>query len=174
MADSIFAKATSLTIVKTSDGDKKNLVAKFKVGQVEIGFKSRPMRHMREDGVSIVDARIIDSTIVDINVFCTTLDEIKMLNSILEDRQNTYTVSSRGLIFRNMTMFNKSIKQDAEMLTASPVRFSMKQLKKEGGDEVVIPIVEQPPDSSLIGGGVRTVTKALQSLDELIAKVLRG
>ncbi len=178
MADSILssllAKSAALTIVRSVDTGNKNVAEKFRVAQVSVQFRSRPMRHMREDGISIVDARIIDATILNINVFCATLDEVRAVNTILEDRTSVYTVSSRGLVFRNMTMYDMAIIQSPEMLTASPIQFSMKQLKKQGGDEVKHPVVEQAPDSSITGQGIKIVTEAVQSINDLTAKVIRG
>jgi hypothetical protein len=178
MADSILSsllsKSSSLVISKSADRSNKNVIEKFKVSQVGIQFRSRPMRHMREDGISIVDARVLDPITLDISIFCSTLDEIKAVNNLFEDRVSTYTISSRGLVFKNMTMVNFDVKQTPEMLTASPVQFSMKQLKKQGGDEDVHIVVEQPPDSSLISFGIQKVTDATQSVNDLFLKVIRG
>jgi hypothetical protein len=178
MADSILSsllsKSGAFSIAKSTDKDKNNLAAKLKVSQVSIQYRSRPMRHMREDGISIVDARVIDSTLINFNVFCSTLDEVNAVNNILKDRDSTYTVSTRGLVFTNMTMQEMGISQTAEMLTASPVQFSMKQLRKQGPEDAVHPVVEQAPDSSIMGLGLQSVTQAKQTVTDLFLKVTRG
>jgi hypothetical protein len=166
MADSILSSLLSksaLAIVQSADSSSnskatgENLAAKLKVAKVTIQYASRPMRHMKENGSTIVDAKIIDQTQMTIEVFCETLNDIKIVNDILMNRKNTYTVSSKGLVFPIMVATDIGIRQSAEMLTASPVKIGLKQLQKQTGDKEHR-VVEQAADSSVLTKGIHTVS----------------
>jgi hypothetical protein len=175
MADSILSSLLSgstLKIVNDSSDSDDNLARNLKVSNVSIQYKSRAMRHMKEDGGTIVDSRIIDPITVTLSVFCASLDEVKVVNDILMDRKNTYTISSKGLVFPSMTAEELAIKQNGEMLTASPVQITMKELRKIGGETTSHRVVEQAPDSSNFARGIHTISATTSKVTDTFDKAI--
>lgn len=177
MADSILSSLRSkalLTIVSNgATGAEDNLAKNLKVTNVSIKYSARAMRHMLEDGTTIVDARIIDPTMVELEVICPTLDELNNTNQMLRDRKNTFKLTSKGIIVNNVVCEAFKIQQTSEMLSASPVRISMKQILRQGMARVG-QVVEQPADSSLIGQGIQTMQKVTASVQETFRRVIGG
>src|SRR6185503_20744839 len=93
---------SSLSIVSSNSDLSLDIASSLKVARVGIRLCSYVMRHMREDGNTIVDARIIQPTKIEIDVFCQSIDDLAMVNSVMLDRNSTYTIKLRGLIFDNM------------------------------------------------------------------------
>jgi len=178
MADSFLTslRSSSLSIVNTADNDKKNIAANLKISSVAIHFRSRPMRHMKEDGSSIVDARIIDPVGIDLNVICPTLDELNAVNNLLQDRKDTYTFTSKGIIVDEVSTEDVSIKQTPDMISASPVRITMKQMLRQGGatNAAVHQVVEQPADSSMFGRGIQMMRSVTTPITETFARLIKN
>jgi hypothetical protein len=166
MAGSILSSLLSksaLVISKDSDSTKSNISKNLKVSKVTIKHSSRPMRHMRENGTTIVDVKIVDPVEVKIDTFALSLNEIKTLTILLEDRENTFTISTKGIVLKRMLCESLEIKQTADMITASPVSITMKELilTKSGSQK---PVVAQAADASV-------VSKGIQSLDVITSPV---
>ncbi len=163
MADSILSSLrskASLSIVNksgTGDSQGQDVAKGLRVTRVSIRYSSRPMRHMLENGSSIVDARIIDQTTISLDVICPTLDELSIVNSMLLDRKSTYRVTSKSISVDETVCEDVGILQNAEMLSASPVRIKMRQLMRQGGNKDIHQVVEQPADSSIFGRGIQTL-----------------
>src|ERR1700743_1498086 len=122
MANTILASllsSPSLTI--TSDVTSIDVAQSCGVSKVAIKLRSKIFRHKREDGTTIVDARVLEPYTVEIDVFAPTLDSLTLLNSAMLDRNGTYTIKSRGLVFRRAMTNQTGIKQTSEMLSAAPV-----------------------------------------------------
>lgn len=161
---SLLSKA-SLSIVSNVTG--VDIATNLKVSRVSIKLCSRVMRHMREDGNTIVDARIIQPTRVEIDVFCTSLDDVTLVNSMLLDRSGLYTVKSKGLIFKSMMAEGEAIRQTPEVISAHPVRISMKQLLNPSGQEPQS--MKQAADSSMIDKGIQTISAAVQGVQGIVS-----
>lgn len=167
---------SSLSIVSSNSDLSLDIASSLKVARVGIRLCSYVMRHMREDGNTIVDARIIQPTKIEIDVFCQSIDDLAMVNSVMLDRNSTYTIKSRGLIFDNMMMDREEIRQSPEVISASPVRMSFKQLLVPG--IAIGPNVAQAADSSLVDHGLQdikaivsgAVTNAQQLAQQIISK----
>lgn len=176
MADSILSSLLSkaaLSIVGSSDSNGTNVARNLKVSRVQIKYSARAMRHMREDGVSIVDARMIDPIVIDLEVICPTLDELTAVNNLLMDRSNTYTFTSKSIVVNEVTADDIQVKQTPDMLSASPVKINLKQLQRQGGTTVEVhQVVEQPADSSIFNRGIQTVQRVQASVTTTFNKTL--
>jgi hypothetical protein len=172
MADSIlssiFSKA-SLSIVKT--GETTNEADGLQVVAVNIHYRARAMRHMREDGTSIVDAKVIDPAIAELDVICPTLDSINKVNTALMNRANTYTLTSKGIQLNDTVAERFDVRQTPEMISASPVRITFKQLRRQGG-ATGGKVVEQPADSSTFGRGIQALSAVTTPVDNAFARVI--
>jgi hypothetical protein len=170
MANSILSSLLSkpsLSIVSSQTGiDAANGLS---VSRVRFRFKSRAMRHMREDGTSIVDQRVILPAAVEIEVFCSTQDQLAAVNAAMLDRTGVYTITSRGLVLTNMMAEANQIKQTPEVISANPVRMYFKRLLTQ--DAANPPAVEQSADSSLLDKGIQQVNTAAASVTDLISTV---
>ena len=136
------------------------------VSKVSIKFVSMPMRHRREDGNSIVDARIIQATKLSIDVIASDIDDLTQLNAVMMDRTSVYTITSKGLVFENMMLDDEAIKQSGEMLSASPVRLSFKEVLLEDTNPI---LCAQAADSSLLNRGqqlLNNVSASFQSFTQ--------
>lgn len=172
MANTILSSALSAPSLNiTSDQTSIDVAAECGVSKVVIKLRSKIMRHKREDGTTIVDARVLEPMTVEIGVFAPTLDSLSMLNSAMLDRNSTYTVKSRGLVFRRMMMNATGIKQSGDMLSASPVRLSLKELLTQNQTNVGQTNVAQPADSTLIDKGLQTVATAVQTVQGLAQSI---
>jgi hypothetical protein len=172
MPSTILSSALSApSLAVTSDLTSINIAQALSVSRVSIKLRSRIFRHKREDGTTIVDARVTEPKIVELDVFAPTLDAIAMLNSALLDREGTYTIKSRGLVFRRMMADQESIKQTADMLSASPVHVVFKELLTQNQTNVGQTSVAQPADSTMIEKGIQEVTSAVQTVQQLAATI---
>lgn len=151
---------SSLSIVSSQTG--LDIASNLKVARVRFRYRSTALRHMREDGTSIVDQRVILPAVVEIDVFCTTQDDLAMVNSALLDRTGVYTITSKGLVINNMMADEEQIKQTPDVISSNPVRLSFKQLLLQNGANP--PQVEQAADSSLLKLGIQQVNSAAQSV----------
>lgn len=174
MADSILSSLlsrASLTLVNNNTG--KDVAEKLKVVGVNFHYRARPMRHMREDGTSIVDSKVIDPVLVEIDVICPSLDAINQVNQTLMDRKDTYTFTSKGIQLQDAVCERFELRQSAEMISASPVRITLKQLRRQGGPSGGR-IVEQPADSSMFGRGIQSVSTVTASIQASFIGVFNG
>jgi hypothetical protein len=171
MPQTILSSAlSSPSLAVTSDQTAINVSQACGVSKVVIRLRSRIFRHKREDGTTIVDARVNEPKQVEISVFTPTLDALAMLNSALLDRGSTYTVKSRGLVFTSMMMDEANVKQTAEMISASPVVFTMKELLTQDGSTAT-QTVAQPADSTLLDRGIQQMNTAVATVQSLAAQI---
>jgi hypothetical protein len=164
---SLLSKA-SLSIVNSQTGI--DAATNLSVSRVGFKFRARAMRHMREDGTSIVDARILLPTTVEIDVLAPTLDALSGLNSVMVDRTGVNTITSKGLVLTNMMAEDQMIRQTPEIISANPVRIVFKQVLTQNNSAP--PAVEQAPDSSLLDKGIQSVGAAVQTVQGLANSVV--
>jgi hypothetical protein len=164
---SLLSKA-SLSIV--SQQTNVDIATDLKVSRVGIRLSSRVMRHMREDGTSIVDARIVQPTRVEIDVFCQSMDDLVLVNSVLLDRASVYTVKSKGLIFTSMMMEGEAIRQTPAVISASPVRITMKRLLNPSG--ATQQSMAQPADASLVDLGLQDISALVSGAQNIAQNVI--
>ncbi len=153
---------SSFSLVRENGG--KNIAVGLSVLKVNISLRSRAMRHMREDGTSIVDCRIIEPIMISADVISDSLDEIGNISAGLLDRSSLYTVTSKGLIFYSMMMDDNVINQSSGLLNASPLKLSFKQVLLQG---VKAKVFLQPPDSTLMDRGLQILDQASYSVQQL-------
>lgn len=163
---SLLSKA-SLSIKSNATG--LDIATNLKVSRVMFKYCSRVMRHKREDGTSIVDARIILPSVVEIDVICETIDDLALVNAVMLDRTTVYTIKSKGLIIENMMSEVDAIRQTSDVISATPIRMSFTSLLIQGNSKV--PSVQQPSDSSLIDKGLQDISQAVQGVQGLITNV---
>jgi hypothetical protein len=172
MANTILSSALSApALTVTSDQTSIDVAAGCGVSKVTIKLRSKIFRHKREDGTTIVDARVVEPMLVEINVFAPTLDNLAMLNSAMLDRGSTYTIKSRGLVLRRMMVSENSIKQSGDMLSAAPVRLNFKELLTQNLTNVGQTLTAQPADSTLIDKGLQTASTAVQTVQGLASTI---
>jgi hypothetical protein len=162
------------TLSIAGDTDQVEIAQNLKVSKVSIKLRARIFRHKREDGVTIVDARVTEPKRVEIDVFVPTLDDLALLNAAQLDRTETYTLKSRGLIFKNMMMEDGHIKQTPDMLSASPVHVVFQELLMQSGAGLPPPAVAQPADASIIDRGIQTIKSSVQTVQGLAQTVVNN
>lgn len=163
---SLLSKA-SLSIVGSQSGI--DIATNLKVVKVKFRYRSRALRHMREDGTSIVDQRVIVPAVVDLDVYCQNQNDLAAVNSAMLDRTGVYTITSKGLVITNMMSDENQIKQTPEVISANPIRISFKQLLTQGGSNP--PSVAQAADSSLLDRGIQQVQAAAISVTDFTNQV---
>ena len=170
MADSILSSLLSraaLSIVNDVSG--KDVAGSINVKKVEVRYGAKPMRHMKEDGSSVVDTKVIEPVVVSLDVICGTIDQMNVVNDLLKDRTSTYTVTTKGLVINLMMADDFSVNQSPDMLSANPVRLTFKQLIRQS--VISTPVVEQQADASVFERGIQSakavtfpVTNAFQNV----------
>lgn len=161
----------SFSLVNAKSG--KDAVTDIKITKVSIKYSSRPQRHTREDGTTVVDVRTIDPIQVTVDLIAPGSDQLKALNDMLADRDNTYNMTSKSLLVNDLVCSNLDLKQSPDMLSATPLRLSMKQILRQGEKSTLQAhqVVEQPADSSVSGRGIQTAKPADESLEAFTSKV---
>lgn len=132
MAGSILASLLSrskFVVTNAATGDV--VLSGLKIKRVDIQLISRVPRHMREDGTTISDTRIIEPSIVTARVICPTINDVEAVISVMNDRQNLYTIKSKGIVMNNMMVHATSTEQSAEMLSAAPFQITFRELLQE-------------------------------------------
>lgn len=169
MPSSLLSTALSKPSLSIIGNDGSNVAVNLKVSRVVIKLSSIVMRHMLETGSTIVDTRIVQPTRIQIDVFVTTFNDLTLVNGLLLDRTQTYTVSSKGLVFAGMMAEGEAIRQTAEVISANPVRISLKQLLLPPSAK---PQVAQAADSSLLDLGLQGVQTAVISAQQLATSLV--
>lgn len=143
----------------------------LKIKRVVFYYESRLMYHLREDGKALADSRVILPTRCEVEVFCPTIDAVDQVIGILNDRESTYSIQSKGVVLKPAMLEHSAMVQSPEMLSASPTRLLFKQLLVQGVDPVT---VAQSADSRLIDRGIAMVNDARTTVTDFAAKVTRG
>lgn len=163
---SSFLSKAALTI--TNDLTGESVADGIKPVRVSIKLTSQSMRHMLEDGSTIVDARIIQPTTVTIDGFCQDQNAINKVNTILMDRSSVYSVSSKGVIVDQMMAESEHIKQSPEHMSAVPIRLAFKQVITKESKPVVF---AHASDSSIIDRGMTILNSVAQSASDLFSSI---
>lgn len=169
MANSIlsgFFSNPSFVLKPTSYGSA--VAASMKIISVDIKFVSTPMRHMREDGTTRVDTRIIRAAELEVSFICPDINTFQQILNVVKDRQQTYSITTRGLHLRRMMVCEDAVKQIPEMLSATPMQLYFKQLLVQNEDPKVC---AQAADSSLIDLGLTTISSAASSASSLYSNI---
>jgi hypothetical protein len=169
MAENIISSFLAHSALVIKDVESGDVQAKgLKVGRVHIKLISSAMRHMKEDGSTIVDSRIIQASTVTIEAFCPDSATLKQVNNLLMDRANFYSVSSKGFILNNMMVEADQVSQTAEMISAVPIRIAFKQVVSKNIQAI---IVAQSADSTLVDRGRSLLSSAAQTVNDLYSKI---
>lgn len=162
---SLFSQA-ALTI--TNMGSGKVAAVNLKTIKVNIKLSAIAMRHIREDGSTIVDTKVIRPTIITIDAYCPDIDTLGQVNSILLDRSALYLISSKGIVLNNMMAQTEQIRQSPEVLSASPIRIMFKGAALQGQAPK---IVAQPADASVLDKGMAILNSAKQTVAGIATKI---
>lgn len=135
----------------------------MKIRHMSIRYSSRAMRHKREDGTSIVDARIIQPTRVMVECIAPDTATLEQITNVANDRANFYSITSRGLVFQYMRVQREQISQQHEFLTATPIKLVFVQQLVEFVQPVIF---AQSSDSSLIDRGYTMLGQAAASVTQ--------
>ena len=173
MANSIvssFLSKSAFTLKEVNPGsDGITRVKNLKIKRATIKFNSRLMRHMLEDGTSVVDCRVILPTEVAMEVICPTTDDLQQVVTILQDRVATYDVISRGVTVQSMSLNSQTIDQGSEMLSATTSSLQFKEVMIQSDPQ---PVTEQSADASIVSRGKAIVNAAAQSVSSAFANVV--
>lgn len=143
----------------------------LKIKRVVFYYESRVMYHLREDGKALADARVIVPTRCEVEAYCPTIDAVDQALAILNDRESTYSIQSKGVVLKPAMLENDATVQSPEMLSATPVRLIFKQLLVQGVDPVT---VAQSADSRLIDRGIAMIGEARETVVGFASKVRSG
>ena len=135
---------------------------------VEIQLASNVPCHRREDGTTISDVRIIEPSIVVAQIICPTIDDVESVLSVMNDRQNLYTIKSKGIVMNNMMAMQTSDKQNAEMLSAAPFQITFKELLQETSSPAVS---AQAGDSDTQDQGIQIAAPSNNTVSSLFTTV---
>jgi hypothetical protein len=123
---------------------------------------------MREDGATLTDERIIHGTVISVETYCPTLDDVQALLQIMSDRQNTYTIVAKGLTFANMMAMATQNKQTPEVLSAAPFTIAFMELLLENTAPV---ICSQAGDSDTQDNGLQLLSSIGNNVNNFLTTV---
>lgn len=166
MASNILSSflAQSAFAIRSESVSGAAVAKNLKISRIQIKLSAKAMRHMLEDGTTVVDSRIIQPSSMNIESFCPDQDTLNQVNNLLNDRSNFYSVSSKGIVLNQMMIDNEQIRQSPEFMSATPIRISFKQVLTKYTEPV---IVSQSTDSSLIDRGMTIISTASKSVSDL-------
>jgi hypothetical protein len=169
MSSSILSSLLSKSQFTVANADTgEQVITGVKIKRVVMRYLASIPRHMREDGTSIVDTRIIRPSIMAVDLICPTLDDVTQLTALVEDRQNLYTITSKGIVFNNMMAQSSINTQNSEMLSAAPYRVFFKELLRQGVDPVVC---ANAGDSDTVDGGFQIISSVSNTVSGLYSSV---
>jgi len=169
MANSIISTLLgSSPFVVYNQSTKTSTRFDVKIVNASIKLTAEPQRQMLEDGSTVTDSKTVRPTRMSVDVICPDLNVLDQVNSIMSDRTSLYQITSRGLIFANLMVDSEFIRQSPDMLSASPVRMSFKQILIENVSPVIF---ANKSDSSVIERGIAALNKAKDSVADLYAKI---
>lgn len=169
MANSILSTLLgSSPFVVYNQSTKSTTTFDVKVVTVSIKLSAEPQRQMLEDGSTRTDSKTVRPTRMAVDVICADLNVLEQVNSIMGDRTSLYQITSRGLIFPNFMVDSEFIRQSPDMLSATPVRMSFKQILIENVSPVIF---ANKSDSSVIERGIAALNKAKESVSDLYTKI---
>jgi hypothetical protein len=161
---SLFGKA-ALTIYNQTYGV---VAAKdLKISKVTIKLSSDPQRHMMENGNTRIDTRTIKGIRIQMEVFAPDLNVLAQINDVAMDRSSLFQITSRGLIIPDMMIDSEVMKQVPEILSATPIRLTFKQILIEGKSPI---IMNNAADASLIDRGLALVDNVTDTVGDLYNK----
>jgi hypothetical protein len=167
MASSILSSLTSkVSFSILNEMQQTYAVPNLKIVEVRIRYSSNNMRHRMEDGSYLVDSRIIVPMTIDITAICPDLDTQNQLTTLFADRSNSYTVTSKGLVFKHVMVDQEGLEQTPEMMSATPIKLSFKQVLAQGTDPV---LAAQPADSSSVDQGYISLASTAQTATGLFS-----
>lgn len=169
MSTSILSSLLSkplVTIVNATTGAA--VITGVKIKKVTPQYASFVPRHMREDGSTIVDTRIIHSTMVTLEVICPTITDVDAVIQLMNDRENLYNITSRGLVYNNMMMRAGQTKQTSEMLSSAPFTIVFDEQLLENVQPV---ICQQSGDSDNQDNGLQLVNNIGNNVSSLVSTV---
>jgi hypothetical protein len=158
---------TSSFLVK-DESTGQSVIDSIKVSRVTIKLTSTPMRHMKEDGSSIVDSRIIQPTTVAVNAFCENIDSLNQINEVVANRSVFYSVSSKGVVLNRMMVESGQTKQSPEFVSAIPIHLVWRQVMSK---ESTPAVMAQTSNSSMIDRGMTVIGKASKTVSGLVASI---
>lgn len=169
MASNLFSGLLSPSALVIRDQEDGTIQVKnLKTIRVHIRLTSAAMRHMREDGSTIVDSRIIQPSSAIVEALCPDAATFKQVNNLLMDRANFYSISSKGVLLNNMMAEAEQVSQTPEVMSAIPVRLSFKQVLSK---EVLPLVVESSSDSTLVDRGMSLLSTATKSVNDIYSKI---
>jgi hypothetical protein len=116
----------------------------------------------KENGTSIIDARVLLPTTIEVQVICSTLDAVEKINNILLDINSIYSISSKGLIFQNMQLNNDTILQSPDVLSAAPLKLNFQQRILQNNNN---PTCVQTGDSTLVDNGINLLKTTASNVE---------
>jgi hypothetical protein len=148
-----------------------DVMTKVKVINAKVSLQSTVMRHMREDGTTIVDTRVILPFVLEVQLICPDLNVANDVLSTLNDRSSLYRVTSKGLIFDDVMLMYDSMQQTPENLSSTPTRIAFQQVLLQGGQQA---ITAQPADGSVMDRGIASIRDVAQSATQTVTQSVSG
>lgn len=140
----------------------------LKTVRVTIQLSAAAMRHMREDGATIVDSKVIQPTSLDIEGYCQDINSLGQVNAILLDRTAVYSITSKGLTFDNMMCDTQQIYQSPDVMSAIPIRMRFRQIPSKSVSPIV---VAQSADASIVSRGMNLLSSATKSVNDIYTSI---
>lgn len=169
MAGSILSSLLSKPqFVITNSTTGAAVMTGVKVKKASIQLAAFIPRHMREDGSTITDTRVIRPTMLVVELIAPTIDDVEDVTTVMNDRQNLYGISSKGLVFANMMAMNIGVKQNSDMLSAAPFQMVFKELLQENVNPV---ICAQGGDSDSQDSGIQILNNITNGVGSLVTTV---
>jgi hypothetical protein len=156
---------TPLKVMNVTRGFQ--VMRQVKVLRTKAYLSAAAMRHMLEDGNSIIDTRIILPCSLEIEFICPDLNVAGQVMGVFEDRSSLYQITSKGLIFDNMMLMHDGISQTPENLSSIPTRIMFQQILLEGTQQK---ITAQPGDASIVDRGIAALNNAAQTAQDLFSR----
>lgn len=169
MANSILSSLVSQASFKLYDASGNSVLTGVKVKGVKVSMPGRLMKNMGEDGRPIIDTKIILPISVTVSAFADSTQAISKINDLLLNTTGRFTIYSRGLYFKGLTLASERFVLSGEYLSATPVDLTFKGIMKQGDSSVVA--AQSGDASTVIGGIINTVSSTASKITSMAASL---
>lgn len=173
--DAVFGRRESYKVY-LMDSPTLSMIPGFKIKNAQIAHVAQIARHPTEDGKEVVDHKIIDPRVVQVDGYCADKGTYAMILQMFEDRRNLYGIQVKEMLVENCVFGEFVPSRDSKVLSAIPVSFTMNELLEVPGTTgLESSSVKEPRDASTINRGfVPGATPNAESGNSMISSNVGG
>lgn len=131
-----------------------SIVPGLKIKSAQLTNQADTPQHPTEDGVYLVDHKIILPKSIQVEAFCINQDTYNKVQQIFGDRTNLFGIQVKEILVENCTFGEFTPVRDSKVLNAIPVSFTMHEiLQSTASNGLSKSKVKSPSDADTVKRG---------------------